>query len=107
MALIQDGMTAAEWVADYDAREARKLERSRATYDGRLKFMPARIALPCNQCRKPIALGDTIVRPGGRRFSSFWYCYWCGLVAHACDRPLTREEWQQQETLRLARLAAR
>ncbi len=79
--------TVDEWLAEYSAKEHARLARSQAAYDARLKTTRASFVSACGQCRQSIAIGDVLVRPGGRRFANFWYCYWCGQIAHECDRP--------------------
>jgi len=96
--------TAAEFIRKENEREARNLAWRRDRYDARLKGKPAAFRWPCGQCRRYNEVGDIIIRPGGKRFSHVWYCYSCGLAAHACDRPLTQAEYLKSEELRMRNL---
>jgi hypothetical protein len=49
-----------------------------------MRRMAAQFARPCAQCKRPIAVGDTIVKPcyapnnGTGNRGMFWYCEDCG-----------------------------
>lgn len=79
-------MTAEEILRDETASALRRWRARVKAYDARRKQLNARVSLPCPHCRKQIAVGEPIVKPGGKRF--FWfYCAECGDDAHATDRP--------------------